>query len=180
MQSTAEASWDPHKQTAISPADEEFEGASDADDECDFVEIETKGTLKETLELCNIGTTECENEGSLGTFGTQTVAEKMRVMGLNKRKKLTTPSQDKGKESVSEADSPDSLCGESIDANVLSESGSLMSGITTVSSEGSDNSNRVNKKLKFATTKEVHQFRVPEGSLQKGHESRKKEGRKRR
>ena len=49
----------------------------------------------------------------------------------------------------------------------MSESGSLMSGITTASSEDSDNSNRVNEKLKFATTEEVCQFRVPEGSSQK-------------
>ena len=92
MKSTAEVSWDPHKQTATSPADEEFEGMLDADDECNFVEMETKGTLKETLELCDIGTAECDNKGSLGTFGTQTVAEKMRVMGINKMEKINNTS----------------------------------------------------------------------------------------
>ena len=57
VKSTAEVSWDPHKQIATSPADEEFEGMLDANDKHDFVETETKGTPKETLELCNIGTT---------------------------------------------------------------------------------------------------------------------------
>ena len=102
-------------------------------------------------------------------------------MGINKRKQSTTSAQDNRRESVSEVSSLDSSCGDSIDANVLSASGSSMSGITTVSSDGSDDSNRVNEKLKFATTKEVHQFRVPEGSLQKrSWIQQKKEGRKKR
>ena len=44
---------------------------------------------------------------------------------------------------------------------------SSMSGVTTVSSNGSDKSPRVNKKLKFATTKEVRQYQVPTGLLHK-------------
>ena len=68
---------------------------------------------------------------------------------------------------MSEASSLDISCSDGVDTNVLSASDSLMSGVTTVSSKGSNDSNCVNEKLKFATTEEVHQFRVPEGSPQK-------------
>ena len=143
----------------------------EADKEYDFVEIETKGTLKETLEQYNIGTNKYGNEGSLGTFGTHTVVEQMKVMRINKRKGNSTSSQDSGKESVSKASTEESSYGDSIDTNMMSTLDmSSVSGVTTVSSDGSksgENSQRANKKVKFTPTKDVHQYQVPTGSLNK-------------
>ena len=75
---TAEVTWDPRCKVATSPADEAFDEVLAVDEEYNFVQIDTEGTLKETLEQFNIGTTEYGN-GSLGTFGTQTISEKTVV-----------------------------------------------------------------------------------------------------
>ena len=90
----------------------------------------------------------------------------MKVMRINKRKssKIT---QESGKETVSEASSPESSYEDSINTDMISNLDvSSMSGATTVSSNGSDKVPH-EKKLKFAATKEVYQFQVAPGSLNK-------------